>query len=118
MVGTWRGLVIDCTNPRELASFYEQLLGYVRVNDFDDWVVIGIAADRPGIAFQQIPNYAAPVWPSGEIPTQMHLDIRVDDVAASAPAALALGATLLRENDANCWVFADPEGHPFCLVRI
>lgn len=118
MVGTWHGLVIDCSNPRELASFYEQLLGYVRVNDFDDWVVIGISAEHAGIAFQQIPNYVAPVWPSGQVPTQMHIDVRVDDVAAAAPGALELGATLLRKNDDRCWVFADPEGHPFCLVRV
>lgn len=118
MIGTWHGLIIDCTKPRELATFYEQLLGYIRVNDAEDWVVIGIAADQPGIAFQRIPNYSAPIWPSGEVPTQMHIDVRVTDIAASAEAAQGLGAVLLRKNDDRCWVFADPEGHPFCLVRM
>lgn len=118
MIGTWHGLVIDCTNPRNLASFYEQLLGYIRVNDFDDWVVIGKSADHPGIAFQQIPNYTRPVWPSGDVPTQMHLDLRVEDIPAACATAIDLGATLLRENDERCWVLADPEGHPFCLVRM
>jgi hypothetical protein len=36
----------------------------------------------------------------------------VDDPAASGPLVLALGAERL---DAD--VYADPAGHPFCLIR-
>jgi catechol 2,3-dioxygenase-like lactoylglutathione lyase family enzyme len=118
MIGTWHGLVIDCKNPKTLAAFYEAVLGYVRVNDWDDWVVIGISADRPGIAFQQIENYVAPTWPDPSIPTQMHLDVRVDDIPTAFDLAAALGATLLSKNHEGCWVLADPEGHPFCLVTM
>lgn len=118
MIGIWHGLVIDCAEPRELATFYERLLGYVRVNDFEDWVVIGISADQPGIAFQQIPNYVAPVWPSGDVPTQMHIDVRVEDLQSAADAAITLGASLLKQSSESFWVLADPAGHPFCLVRL
>ena len=118
MIGTWHGLVIDCAQPRDLAAFYQELLGYVRVNDFDDWVVIGISEDHPGIAFQQIPNYVAPVWPSGDVPTQMHIDVRVEDLQVACDAAMAVGATLLKKTSDTFWVMADPEGHPFCLVRL
>jgi hypothetical protein len=52
MIGVWHGLVIDCAGPQQLAGFYEKLLGYIRVNDEPDWVVIGKSADHPGIAFQ------------------------------------------------------------------
>jgi Glyoxalase-like domain len=41
----------------------------------------------------------------------MHLDVMVDDVATAGAAAEALGARRLTES-----VFADPAGHPFCLI--
>jgi hypothetical protein len=47
------------------------------------------------------------------VPQQVHLDIMVEDVAASGPRALALGATKLDGDH----VYADPAGHPFCLIR-
>jgi len=46
------------------------------------------------------------------VPQQMHLDVMVEDVEAAAPRVLALGA---RRLDGD--VFADPAGHPFCLIR-
>ena len=42
----------------------------------------------------------------------MHLDVMVEDPAAAGPHVLALGATRL-DGD----VYADPAGHPFCLIR-
>jgi Glyoxalase-like domain len=47
------------------------------------------------------------------VPQQLHLDIMVEDVAAAGPRALALGAVKLDGDD----VYADPAGHPFCLIR-
>jgi hypothetical protein len=43
----------------------------------------------------------------------MHLDVMVDDLGAAAEAVLALGAGRLAGGD---HVFADPAGHPFCLI--
>ena len=56
VIGRWHGLVIDCPDPRGLASFYQALLGMQRVQDDDDWVVIADAPDRPGLA-----------WPSSSL---------------------------------------------------
>jgi hypothetical protein len=42
----------------------------------------------------------------------MHLDVMVDDVAEATPRVLDLGATQLSDDG----VFADPAGHPFCLI--
>jgi hypothetical protein len=39
--------------------------------------------------------------------------VMVEDVPGSSPAVLALGATKL-DGDG---VFADPAGHPFCLIK-
>ncbi|MBB4693934.1 hypothetical protein BKA14_004082 [Actinoplanes abujensis] len=46
------------------------------------------------------------------MPQQMHLDVMVDDLAVATDAVLALGALPLRGDH----VFADPAGHPFCLI--
>jgi hypothetical protein len=43
----------------------------------------------------------------------MHLDVMVDDVAEADAAVVALGARRLRPGD---HVYADPAGHPFCLI--
>jgi hypothetical protein len=53
------------------------------------------------------------MWPDPDVPQQFHLDIMVEDVASSGPRGLALGATKLGGED----VYADPGGHPFCLIR-
>ncbi len=43
----------------------------------------------------------------------MHLDVMVENVATATPRVLALGATRHDGKD----VFADPAGHPFCLIK-
>lgn len=118
MIGRWHGLVIDCPDPRELASFYEQLLGMQRVQDDESWVVIGDAPDRPGLAFQLAPGYRPPAWPDPASPQQMHLDVRVDDLDRAEAAVLALGARTLSDGGDTFRVFTDPAGHPFCLVAL
>ncbi|HEY2508195.1 MAG TPA: VOC family protein [Streptosporangiaceae bacterium] len=115
MIGHWHGLVIDTPDPRGLASFYEQVLGMQRLDDSADWVTIGDAPDRPGVAFQQALDLTPPTWPDTPVPQQMHLDIRVEDLAAAEQEALSLGAKRLPGGNDHCWIFADPSGHPFCL---
>lgn len=116
MIGRLHGIVIDCTNPQELASFYEELLGMQRVQDEPDWVVIGDAPDRPGLAFQQVDNYRPTTWPTAERPQYRHFDVQVDDLDVAEAATLKLGATRLPGGGETFRVFADPAGHPFCLV--
>jgi catechol 2,3-dioxygenase-like lactoylglutathione lyase family enzyme len=116
MIGRWHGLVIDCPDPSALAAFYAELLGMVRVNDEDDWVVIGDAPDRPGVAFQRAPDLREPRWGDPDRPQQMHVDVVVDDIETAEPRVLALGATRLPGGGKTFRVYADPAGHPFCLV--
>jgi catechol 2,3-dioxygenase-like lactoylglutathione lyase family enzyme len=115
MTGKWRGLVIDTPDPRGLATFYQEILGFVRVQDDDHWVVIGDAADRPGLAFEFAPDLQPPGWPGGEPQQQMHLDIAVDDIERAEEQALSLGAKRLPGGAATFRVYSDPSGHPFCL---
>lgn len=115
MIGRWHGLVIDCPEPSVLAGFYQELLGMVRVQDDPDWVVIGDAPDRPGIAFQRSLDFTPPHWP--DAPAHRHIDVRVDDLDEGEAQVLALGARRLPGTHEKFRVFADPVGHPFCLVH-
>jgi predicted enzyme related to lactoylglutathione lyase len=117
MIGKLHGTVVDCQNPMDLAKFYAELLGYVVVQSDTEWAVIGDSPDRPGIAFQFIENYQAASWPSGAIPTQIHFDIRVEDFVAAVAEIESLGGRLISKSSDTFWVCADPEGHPFCIIK-
>jgi catechol 2,3-dioxygenase-like lactoylglutathione lyase family enzyme len=117
MIGRLEKTVVDCPDPRALAAFYAAILG-MRVNeDSDDWVVIGSEPGARQLAFQRVTHWIAPDWPDPGRPQQLHLDIRVDDADVAEREVLALGARRLPgELEGRYRVFADPAGHPFCLV--
>jgi catechol 2,3-dioxygenase-like lactoylglutathione lyase family enzyme len=118
MIGILRTVVIDCPDPRALAGFYAELLGLpVSYDDEDEWVVIGgEPGQQPRLAFQQAPDLREPRWPDPERPQQFHLDVTVDDVDAAEARARTLGARRLPGEGEGFRVYADPAGHPFCLV--
>jgi catechol 2,3-dioxygenase-like lactoylglutathione lyase family enzyme len=118
MIGRLHGIVVDCSDPSALARFYEQLLSMQRVQDEPDWVVIGDAPDRPGVAFARVPDFVPPIWPEGERPQYKHFDVRVDDLDEAEAAVLTLGARRLAGGGDTFRVYADPVGLPFCLVLI
>ena len=113
MIGRRHHLIIDCPDPEALAAFYSQLLGQPITYRSVDFVVVADNTVTSGLAFQLAPDYQPPAWPDPDRPQQMHLDVMVDDVAAAEPAVLALGARRLAGGD---HVYADPAGHPFCLI--
>jgi catechol-2,3-dioxygenase len=115
VIGELRAVVIDAPDPHALAGFYAGLLGLeVKGDPGDEWVV----ADGHGyrLAFQEAPDLRPPDWPDPERPQQFHLDVHVDDVEAAEPRVLALGARRLPGEGSDWRVYADPVGHPFCLV--
>ncbi|MCP2031791.1 catechol 2,3-dioxygenase-like lactoylglutathione lyase family enzyme [Okibacterium sp. HSC-33S16] len=112
MIGRLHHLIIDCPDPQTLARFYSDLLGLPVTFDSEDFVVVAENETTSGLAFQRAPDLRPPTWPDPSIPQQMHLDIMVDDIADATSTVLALGATTLGGNS----VFADPAGHPFCLI--
>ena len=83
---TLASVVLDSPDPGELAAFYHRLLGWTVVQDEPGWVKLGAPDGGPGLSFQAEPRYVPPVWPAGPGDPQMsvHLDIRVDDLAAAA----------------------------------
>jgi len=112
MIGRMHHVVLDCPDPAALARFYSQLLGAPITHQSDDWVVVAASDTSSGLAFQLASGHRPPTWPDPAVPQQVHLDVMVEDVAAAGDRVLALGATKLNGQD----VYADPAGHPFCLI--
>lgn len=111
-IGRLHHTVIDCADPAGLAVFWSELLGLPVTFRGADWVVVSRDDTTSGLAFQLAPDHVPPSWPDPGRPQQVHLDVMVDDRSTAAAAVLALGARLLPGDH----VFADPAGHPFCLV--
>jgi catechol 2,3-dioxygenase-like lactoylglutathione lyase family enzyme len=112
------GVVFDAPDPRALAEFYHQLLGWPIGRDEPGWVTLRPPHDGPGLSFQPEEAYVRPTWPAGPGDQQMmvHLDIEVDDLDAAGAHAIAAGAVLAEfQPQEDVRVYLDPAGHPFCL---
>ncbi len=116
MIGRMHHVVIDCPDPAGLAAFYAELLALPVTYTSDDFVVVAASDRTSGLAFQLAPDHRPPTWPDGAVPQQVHLDIMVDDVPAAEERVLAIGARRLDAGTEGASVFADPAGHPFCLI--
>jgi len=130
-----RQTVLDSTDPRRLAEFYRRLFGlrYVPGDEppglgqpdlrGQDWLILTSPAGGPALAFQKVADLPRVTWPDGPVPQQLHLDATVStaaDLDAWHERELALGARLLEDRSDDpqepLRVYADPAGHPFCLI--
>lgn len=114
-IPTFGSVVLDCPDPAALAAFYAELLDWPAAEGDDDWLTLTNPAGGPAIEFQRVADYRAPEWPSQNQAQQLHLDLRVEDLAAAHDRALRLGARELDLKPDTFKVYADPAGHPFCL---
>ncbi|MFF7871216.1 VOC family protein [Streptomyces qaidamensis] len=124
MIADLQCVVLDCPEPVELAVFYRSLLGGT-VNQpdrrwalSDAWATLHTASGVV-LAFQRVTGYRPPAWPDPARPQQFHLDFQVADLDRAEEQVLAQGATVLDAGTGGrSWrLYADPAGHPFCLVR-
>jgi predicted enzyme related to lactoylglutathione lyase len=116
-VPTFGGFVYDCADPTALAEFYRALLEWDEPESTDDghWVTLTNPLGGARFEFQRVEDYQPPEWPSVTRPQQAHLDLDVPDIESAHGRVLALGAKLLDDKRETFRVYADPEGHPFCL---
>jgi catechol 2,3-dioxygenase-like lactoylglutathione lyase family enzyme len=112
MIGRMHHVIVDCPEPAALAEFYSAVLGLPVTYRDEDFAVVAVNDTSSGLAFQRAPDNRPPTWPDPAVPQQVHLDIMVEDVAAAGPRVLELGAVKLDGEN----VYADPAGHPFCLI--
>ena len=113
MIGRAHHVVIDCPDPGLLAAFYAELIGLPVTYRTADFAVVSVDERTSGYAFQRAPDHQPPRGPDPERPQQVHLDVMVDDLAVAAEQVLRLGARRLPAGEP---VYADPAGHPFCLI--
>jgi catechol 2,3-dioxygenase-like lactoylglutathione lyase family enzyme len=115
---TLTAAVLGAPDARELAAFYQRLLGWSIGQDEPGWVTLHPPGGGTGLSFQTETEYVRPTWPAGPGDQQMmmHLDIEVDDLEAAGAHAVAAGATLAdHQPQDDVRVYLDPAGHPFCL---
>ena len=112
-------LCVDTTDPSELATFWEGVLGWRRTYADEDEVVLeppaGSAEDGvvPDLAFLRVPEAK-----SGK--NRLHLDLRPVDHAGEVERLERLGARRVdvgQGADVSWVVLADPDGNEFCVLR-
>lgn len=117
----WWGVVVDSPDPKALARFYSELLGWPlwKPEQMDPGeAAIDAGEGVAGITFHLKEDYVRPVWPNtpGEQQMMMHLDFEVSDLTEAVAHALELGAELAaHQPQDDVRVLHDPDGHPFCL---
>jgi predicted enzyme related to lactoylglutathione lyase len=109
---------LNCPDPHALAVFYSALLEKEITFESDDFSAIQL--DNLWLTMQRVEGFQASTWPSGEIPSHVHLDFSVTNLDTGEAAVLAAGATLAPEQpERDRWrVFLDPVGHPFCITTL
>ena len=114
-------LTWECADPRTLAAFWQAVLGLAGATGDDDsmtliWEPVG------RLTFHRVDGYDPPAWPGRGGEQQAHLDLLVDDLAEACVRVESAGArplTDVRDPGPKAWrIYADPAGHPFCLVSV
>jgi hypothetical protein len=115
-------LVLDCTEPAELAEFYATFFGAeTRVGADPDFMEIH-GNDGVRLAVRRDHGYAPPSWPRPDSSQQAHLRILVEreDIDEAEREAISLGARPLDTKDnggpRDVRIYSDPAGHTFTLA--
>jgi hypothetical protein len=107
---------MDCADPVALGEFWAAMLDGEIVYSTANTVIV-----RTGwvsVSAMKIADYVPPTWPESDVPKQIHIDLAVTDLDATAAEAERLGARSAEFQpapDARRILF-DPAGHPFCLT--
>ncbi|WP_152188304.1 VOC family protein [Georgenia satyanarayanai] len=125
----WYSVVVDCRDPRALAGWWAQVLGWRTAYEADDEVVIipphmfedGFAERVParergqGLVFVPVPE-------GKTVKNRLHIDLAPeadDDQEAEVQRLLDAGARRVEvgQGPEVSWVvLADPEGNEFCVL--
>jgi predicted enzyme related to lactoylglutathione lyase len=108
-------VTLDCADPDRLAQFWGPLLGCVPTPVVaGEYVAVEYEAFT--LTLQRVPEPKT-------VKNRMHLDLVVEDLAATVARVEALGgarltADGLRLHGERWFVMADPEGNEFCLAQL
>jgi catechol 2,3-dioxygenase-like lactoylglutathione lyase family enzyme len=118
-IGSLSGIILECRDPEALAGFYTALTGWSEVYADEDYRAVGECVDAAfHLSFQRAPKHEPPSWPDPHSSMQFHLHVKVPDLDEAERRVLELGGAKFPHQPApdRHRVFADPAGHPFCLV--
>jgi predicted enzyme related to lactoylglutathione lyase len=114
-------ITVDAHNPRLLAEFWAEALGWSIGEDGDDigWWIERETDDSKTTGFPDI--LFLKVADSKVLKNRLHLDLRPDDQAIEVARLEKLGARKIEIGQSNdpdtTWVvMADPEGNEFCVL--
>lgn len=111
-------LCVDTSDPRGLAGFWQEALGWRRTHEEDDEIVLEPpAASRedgvvPDLLFLRVPEEK-----SGK--NRLHLDLRPSDQDLEVARLESLGARRAEvgQPPGTSWVvMRDPDGNEFCVL--
>jgi predicted enzyme related to lactoylglutathione lyase len=112
-------VTVDAIDPRRLAQFWSEALGWELEVDGDGDVLVRPAEGHPDhnrtshLLFLGVPELKS-------AKNRIHLDLVPDDQTAEVERLEALGATRasVGQTGRESWVvMADPEGNEFCVLR-
>jgi predicted enzyme related to lactoylglutathione lyase len=111
-------ITIDSPDPWVLANFWEAALGWPRVEDDAEGVVLRSpdstdeGSPVPDLLLYKVDDPRV-------VKNRLHFDFRPDDQDAEVARLEGLGARRvdIGQGDATWVVLADPEGNEFCVLR-
>src|SRR4051812_25371008 len=119
----WQCVIVDCTDPEPVATFWAAALGWRRTHSSADGGEIVLEPPEgspqdgvsPDLLFIRVPDPTPGT-------NRLHLDLRPTDQAAEVARLQELGATRVdvgqgARGDASWVVMADPEGNELCVLR-
>jgi predicted enzyme related to lactoylglutathione lyase len=113
--GPIAAVVVDCSDPRAMARFWDQAIDWTLHEVTDDFAALRSATGvGPYLEFIRTPD-------TKTVKNRTHLDLRPypgDNQAAEVARLRALGAADIDvgQGDVSWTCLADPEGNEFCLL--
>ncbi len=119
-VGWIREVVLNTPDPLALAGFWARVVGGTPEEWYDGWVTLEPPPHGQRLSFQRSEGK------TDYTVTGMHFDVLVDDLELAHDAVVDAGGVYLErrlsprpgpDGEPIPWrVYADPDGHRFCLV--
>ncbi len=120
-IGLLTQFVFECGDSQRAAAFWQEILDLPSANGDDEWLTL-VWPPVGRLSFHRVPDYEPPRWPGRCGEQQVHLDLLVDDLPEACATVEAAGGrplTDVQDPGPKAWrIYADPEGHPFCLVTV
>lgn len=114
-------LVFECKDATAEALFWQKVLDLAPATGDDQWLTLDWEPVGR-LSFHRVSDYEPPQWPGHRGELQVHLDLLVDDLSEACAAVEAAGGhplTDVLDPGPKAWrIYADPAGHPFCLVTV